>query len=223
MLARAIDADEPPLLARQPLDGRSFEAVAANVRFGEFGNAREHSVADADIGFDVDLWPARCANRQQHGRAFTLVLPHRGLGDEVAVIVASRHLQHGDGGQAPLATQALAVARQRAVLGHAGEQPVELDPFPALDAEGARDLAFADLAGRRTDEVEDFLPAGETAARRGAASVALRFARHGQFARRGIIGGSGVRVGCCSFRFGRASLRGFGRHRSSSLRSFSFR
>ncbi len=175
---RAEDADQAPLLARQPLDREGFEAIA-DAGIVDLADARQHAVADADARLDVDLRPARLARRDQNFGALALFLPHGRLGDEVAVVVAPRHLQHRDGRQPALLAQALAIARQRAFLGHAGEQAVELDALRAAHAEGARDLALADLGRRRLDELDDLVAARQPVTLGWAASlVALRFAWH---------------------------------------------
>ncbi len=79
----------------------------------------------------------------EHGRPLAVVaVPGHGLGDEIAVGIAPRDLEHGHGGQVAFLSQILAVAGERAVLGHLGEHALQRDARAALDAEGPRDLAL---------------------------------------------------------------------------------
>src|SRR5262249_20390937 len=109
LCAGAEDAEQPSLVARQNLDGLALETIALDVPTLELRDARKHAVADTDRGLAVSLGLAE--GKQEHARRRAVrFLPLDRRRNEVAVIVPADDLERGDGGQAALLLQALAVA-----------------------------------------------------------------------------------------------------------------
>ena len=90
-------------------------------------------------------------------RALGVPLDRRG--DKLAVAVAACDVGQHHGRQLARLVQRLAAAVHDAVVFEIAEHLLQPDAVAALDAEGARDLALADLAGGLGDEGEDLVAA----------------------------------------------------------------
>ncbi len=84
-----------------------------------------------------------------------LVIPFGRDGDQLAVAVAGGDVRHQDMGQAAGAMQLLAPLLDDAVVGKLTQHALEGGAIGVLEAEGARDLAGADLAGLLADKRND--------------------------------------------------------------------
>src|SRR5262245_35866176 len=93
-----------------------------------------------------------------------VLIPCGGPCDELAVPIAGRHLDHGDGRKHAGPGQFAARARDQTLIGHLAQHVLQRDPIAASDAEGARDLALAGFAVGR-QKVENVLPRGKLADR----------------------------------------------------------
>ena len=80
---------------------------------------------------------------------------------QVAVGVARGDVGQDGGGQGAGVVQFLAALLDRAVVGQFAQQALELGAHGVLEAEGAGDLAGADLAGLLADEGENVSLGGE--------------------------------------------------------------
>ena len=102
-------------------------------------------------------------------------VPDGGFGDQLAVLVAGDNLEHRDGRQLAALLEALAVAREQALVGHLGEQGFKGDAVVALDGEVTRDLALAGLGARGLEKRENVVPGRQLP---GAAAGCFRSAGH---------------------------------------------
>ena len=124
-----------------------------------FLDAQQHAVADAG-GFAGPRL-ARHVNADFRRRAVRVLVPFVGRGDQFAVGVARGHVgEHGRGQRAGV-MQLLAPLLDRAFVGEVAQHALEFGAQRVLQAEGARDLAGADLAGVLADEGEQFSLGGE--------------------------------------------------------------
>ena len=76
-----------------------------------------------------------------------LLVPFGRNRDQLAVAVALGDVGEHDGGQRAGVVQLLAAALDHAVVGELAQHALERGAVGVLQAEGARDLAHADLAG----------------------------------------------------------------------------
>ncbi len=153
---RPEHAEQPPLVSRQLADGFALEGEARDVGAVEFGDPRHDMIADARQAILVGGDALQRAREYQHARLLAFrMIPHHRLADQIAVAIASGDFKRGDGRKRTLFAQRLPVARERTFLCHLREQPLQRDLVATLDAERARDLAFAGLALRILKKRED--------------------------------------------------------------------
>ena len=108
-------------------------------------DAHQHARAEARRG--RGLAPELGA-AHQNARRFARFTPIGGTRDEFAVAIARDDFGDDHRRQPALAGEGLAAARDRAVRLEIFEEQLQFVPGFAFDAEGARDLALADAAGR---------------------------------------------------------------------------
>ena len=155
---RAIDAEQPPLIARQLLDRLALELEPRDIHLVEFRDPRHHVIADARHAILVRRDARERARQNQHARLGTFFrVPDDRFADQIAVAIAPRDFQRHDGGQRSRLAQFLARTRKRALVRHHRQETLQRDLVAALDAERARDLALADLALRTFDESQHLL------------------------------------------------------------------
>ena len=137
-------ADLPAALARQQLDDAADESriVRAGVEIAR--GAHQRPVADAAERL-ARLRAARRLDPDAGRRAIDRLVPLDGDGDELPVRVAPDDVDEGDGRQRAALGRGPAAAFERALLDEAADEALQLDPVRALDREGARDLALAEL------------------------------------------------------------------------------
>ncbi len=131
---------------RQQLDDPSGELriVGAGVAVGL--GAGQRAVADAGQRL-AGPGSARRVDQYARRRAEFVLVPLDRRRDQLAVGVAPDDVDQRHGGQGAGLGEALAALLYRAVRREFAQEPLQLDLVGALDAEGARDLALADLAG----------------------------------------------------------------------------
>ena len=106
-----------------------------------------------------------------------LHVPHRGYRDQFALVIALDDFEDANWRQLALRLERLAVADDGAVRREIGEHGFQRHAIFALEAEGARDLALADLLGRAAEILKQLLARRHAAGRRVAARVRARLAR----------------------------------------------
>ncbi len=122
------------------------------------GEAGEKAIADARRAHPVAI---AGPHDMDHGRG-RFVLPARGAGDGLTVLVEPHDLNHRDGGQRALRRElALAALLEMSLVYQFFEKLFEIDTVRALDIERAGDLALADGRLALVNESADLLLARE--------------------------------------------------------------
>ena len=129
--ARTEDAELALLFFRQPLDRLGLVAVAEDVGVLQPRQSRQDAIALSKRRL------ARAARtppgEHQHARPLAfVVIPDRGLADELAVGIARDDLQHRHRRQLATFPEAFAVAAEQTVVGHLRQQPLQGDAVAAL-------------------------------------------------------------------------------------------
>ena len=128
-------------------------AVTSAVVFFGFLDTQQHAVADAGGLAGPRL--ARSVDADLRRRPVRVFVPFVGRGDQLAVAVARGDVgEHGRGQRAGM-VQLLAAFLDRAFVGEFAQHALEFGAHGVLQAEGAGDLAGADLAGLLADEGEN--------------------------------------------------------------------
>ena len=117
--------------------------------------------AVADAGALARLCAAVALQPDLRRRAMRLLVPLGRGRDEFAVAVAGGDVGHDDIWQRAGAVQLLARPRNLAAFRQLLQRASERGAVGALEAEGARNLAGADLSGLAGDEGEDLVPGGQ--------------------------------------------------------------
>jgi hypothetical protein len=169
----AEDAERLRAGARQQLDDAAGIGRRARVGVTVQFDAHEGAVADAGRRSAGALLARD--EEGDAGRRPVLFIPFGGRGDEIAIGIAASHVGEHDGRQHAGAMQRLAASLDRAFALQLLQHLLEQHPLGlALDVEGPRDLALADLRRRRQtglrrrralarDEGENLLARGQGA------------------------------------------------------------
>ena len=104
---------------------------------------------------------ARDAYADLRRRAVLVLVPFGRQRDQLAVAVARGDVGEHDVGQGAGMVQLLAAALDAAFVGELAQHALERGAVGVLQAEGARDLARADLAGLLADEGEEVVFGGK--------------------------------------------------------------
>src|SRR6516162_7330776 len=155
---RAVNAEHALPGAVDELD--DAPAVADRiVLFDALLDPQQGTVADA--GDLVRPRVARNAHADPGSGAVLGLVPLRRQRDQLAVGVARGDVGEHDGGQGAGVMQLLAAALDQALVGKLAQHALEDGAIGVLQAEGARDLAGADLAGLLADEGEEVVFGGK--------------------------------------------------------------
>ena len=181
----AEDAEQPRAGLIDDLD----DAAAIQRAFAVIGLLDPQQRAVADAGGGARLRAARHVDADLRRGAVFLRIPFGGGGQQFAVGVAAgdvgHHGRRKGGGLVDLA----AALGDGAVVGEFAQDSLQLDAVGILQAELARDLAGADLAGIRADEGDDGVPARKT--------IVALFVHLSPGLARALLR---RRFGCCRFR-----------------------
>ncbi len=120
--------------------------------------AEQRAIADGRCEFRLASAAARKLDEDFRRRAEFFFVPIGRDGDEFAIGRAARDVGEDDGRHLARLVNTAATAVDRALILELAEHRLEGDlRRPAADAEGAADIALADLAGLLSDEGRDLL------------------------------------------------------------------
>src|SRR5262249_15393757 len=167
-----VDRREPPAAARRRAENAEHALPGAVdelddapgvadriVLFAALRDPQQGAVADA--GDLVRPRAARNAHADLGCGAVLGLVPLGGQRDQLAVGIARGDVGDHDWGQGPGVMQLLAAALDAAFVGKLAQHALERGAVGVLQAEGAGDLAGADLAGLLPDEGEEVVFGGE--------------------------------------------------------------
>ena len=146
----AENAERAVLGAVDQLDDAAARAVFVRVL-----DADERAVADA--GHFAGLGAARRCKADNRGRAVRVLVPFRRPRQKFAVGVAAGDVGEHHRGQGAAMMHALAAVLDLTLVGEFAQHVPQRRPVGVLGAEGAGDLAGADLAAMFANEGEKFL------------------------------------------------------------------
>ncbi len=147
--AGAHDPEDRVLALFQDLDD---PACVIGLSLIGLGQANESPIADARL-----RTLAAPREHQNFRCGAGIVVPVDGLAQKLAIPVAGDQANHEDGRQVAGPEQAFLASFQEAFVAQLAQHALKLDAGRADDAEMARDLALARLAGIIGDEGEDIL------------------------------------------------------------------
>ena len=157
----AKDAEQAVALLGELTDRLGDVGDAALVLLGQALESREHAVA----GGERQLLSAPALGFENaHARRRPVLRPTRWPADEVAARVGRGDENDRCRGERAFLLEAFAVPRERTLVRHLGEQPLQRDAVGALHTEGARELSLARLLGCVGEILDDLVLGREAAA-----------------------------------------------------------